>query len=71
MPIDHADSTMSFHFIVDTGIIECFAEGGKLVMTGTYPLDKNFDRLELFSVNGDIGLEEGRVIEFALSSLSR
>jgi fructan beta-fructosidase len=64
MPFDHADSTMSFHFIVDEGIIECFAEGGKLVMSGTYPLDKNFDRLELFSVNGDMELEEGRVMEF-------
>jgi fructan beta-fructosidase len=63
MPFDHADSTMSFHFIVDHGIIECFAEGGKLVMTGTFPLDENFNKIELFSVNGDIGLLEASVIE--------
>ncbi len=48
MPFEHTDSTMRLDLIIDDGIIECFAEGGKLVMSGTYPPGENFNQLVLF-----------------------
>ena len=62
MPYVHEDSTMSLRFIVDDTKIECFAEGGKLVLTSTYLSDRTFNKLKLFALNGNIELIEGKII---------
>ncbi len=63
MPFDHIDSIMRIHLVVDGSSIECFAEDGKLAMTSTFSLSDPFDTIMLFTVNGDIEMPEGKVIE--------
>ncbi|MEJ7738007.1 MAG: GH32 C-terminal domain-containing protein [Chitinophagaceae bacterium] len=67
MPSNHSDSTMSLRLIVDISTIECFTEGGKLVMTSTYSSSEPFNRLKLFAVNGNIDFLEGKIIELRTS----
>lgn len=62
MPFNHSDSTMSLHLVVDISTFECYAEDGKLVMTGSYSSRKQFNKMTLFAENGKLDLSEGKVI---------
>jgi fructan beta-fructosidase len=63
MPYDHTDSIMDLHILLDSSTIECYAEGGKLVMTSSYSSIEPFNSLKLFALNGDIEFLGGKVIE--------
>lgn len=68
MPFEHADSILQLRIIVDASTIECFAEDGRLVMTGIYSPRHPINALKLFSEKGDIDFLGGSLTELKTTS---
>lgn len=61
MPCYHTDSTLVMNMIIDNSSIELFTEGGKLVMTENFLTEAKFDKVLLFTDNGNIELIKGSI----------
>jgi len=61
MPFNHSDSTMVFKLYVYNSMVELYCNNDLLLMSGYYSVEKRFDKMDLFSENGELNLLECKI----------